>query len=308
MPSNFQDILLQEAVERHGTVPYLTLQLGVNKIQFTLDSGCSHNLITYKSYSFIKHLETHSYVANNISLRTIDNTVSENAITRITFIPIKIGNKTFSLKFYVAKKFDRNFLGTSFLLETQASVVFKQDLKSHVLVINDTTFPLEFLYLSEVMANNAILDSVSATSNLTSVNNNSTSTNNHPSTANIKAKTETLIKNNLSFTQKAFDLFGDETNLNNRVSEILNHFNCIPQEEISANAGNLDYENLEDYEIFPGSEMQDFLEKKIYLPIFNEEENDPFSFKSDHLTTEQSNFLKNIIKTTKRRFQRKKTL
>ena len=157
-------------------------------------------MITYKTYSFIKHLETHSYAASNISLRKIDNTVSENAITRITFIPIKIGNKTFSLKFYVAKKFDRNFLGTSFLLETQASVVFKQDLKSHVLVINDTTFPLEFLYLSEVMANNAILDSVSATSNLTSANNNSTSTNSHPSTANIKTKTETLIKNNLSFT------------------------------------------------------------------------------------------------------------
>ena len=90
------------------------------------------------------------------------------------------------------------------------------------------------------MANNAILNSVSATNNLSSVNNNSTSTNNLPSTADIKAKTETLIKNNLSFTQKAFDLFGDETNLNNRVSEILNHFNCIPQEEISASAGSLD--------------------------------------------------------------------
>ena len=80
-----------------------------------------------------------------------------------------------------------------------------------------------------------------------------------------------------------------------RFSEILNHFKCIPQEEISASAGNLDYENLEDFEIFPGSEMQDFLEKKIYLPNFNKEENDPFSFKSDHLTTEQSKFLKNVI-------------
>ena len=298
-PSNFQDILLQEAVDRYGTVPYLTLQLGVNKVQFTLDSGCSHNLLTYKSYSFIKQLETHSYTASNVSLRTIDNTISDNVITRVTFIPLTIGNKTFHLKFYVAKKFDRNFLGTSFLLETQASVIFKKDVNSHVLIVNDITFPLDFLYLSEVMANNALLDSPSANSNSTSANSNPTSANSN-SSADIKTKTETLIKNNISFTQQAFDLFENETNLNNRVTEILNHFNCIPQEEISASAGNLDYKSLEDFEIYPGPEMQDFLEKKIYLPDFNELENDPFSFESDHLTTEQSDFLKNIINDHKK--------
>ena len=240
----------------------MTLQLGVNKVQFTLDSGCSHNLLTYHSYSFIKHLETHSYAASNVSLRTIDNTISDNVITRVTFIPLTIGNKTFHIKFYVARKFDRNFLGTGFLMETQASVVFKKDINSHVLIINDITFPLDFLYLSEVMANNALLDSSSANSNSTSANSNPTSANSHPSTADIKTKTETLIKNNLSFTQQAFDLFEDETNLNNRVTEILNHFNCIPQEEISASAGNLDYKSLEDFEIYPGPEMQDFLGKE----------------------------------------------
>ena len=280
-PTNFQNILLQQAITRNGTVPYLTLRLGERNMQFTLDTGCSQNLLTSNSYNLLKHLESHSYAANNISLRTIDNTISNNVVSRITFIPLTIEEKTFQIKFYVGKKIDRNFLGTSFLVETQASMVFQKDKNCHNLLINNKTFSLDFLYLTEIMANNAFLDSSTADCNLLSADNNT--------------KAENLIKENLSFTQTAFKMFGSESNLNSRVTEILNQYDCIPTEEISAASGDLDYDTLAEYETYPAPEMQEYIEKRIYLPNFGEDQKEPFFFENGHLTSEQTNFLKNII-------------
>ena len=274
-PSNFKDILLQQAISRNGTIPYLTLKMGTKDVQFTVDSGCSHNLLTNASYRSIRHLETSSYNATNISLRTIDDTVSNNVINRVSFIPIVIKGKTYLIKFYVGDKFNRNFLGSNFLVETQANVIFQKDKGCHVLVINDEIFPLDFLYLKEVIGNNAILN---------------------PLSPDCKAKPEDLIKNSISFKQTAFDIFGTEADLDNRITEILDYFDCIPTDEITGSAGNLDYDTLDDSEIYPSSEMNDFLEKRIYLPTFNENEKDPFYFENSHLTQEQSLFLKNIIK------------
>ena len=90
-------------------------------------------------------------------------------------------------------------------------------------------------------------------------------------------------------------MFGDETNLNNRITEILNQYDCLPTEEILASSGDLNYDTLTDYEIYPAPEMQSYIEKRIYLPNFGADQKDDFFFENGHLTPEQTDYLKNII-------------
>ena len=277
-------ILLQQNLVKHGSVPYITLHLADRDIQFTLDSGCSGNLITPKTYNFLRPIETHSYAAENIAIRTIDNSVTNNVVTRICFIPFAVQSTIFQIKFYVSRNINRNFLGTSFLLETKASMIFQESTNSHILQIKNKTFTLDFLHLNEISAESAILDSTvdpptSPTTNRTAA--------------------ENLIKENLSFSETAFKLFGNEANLNTRISDILHQYNCFPPEEMTAAAADLNYDNLTDSESYPAPEMQEFIEKRIYLPDFKAEETDPYFFENDHLTTEQTDFLKTVINNHK---------
>ena len=126
-------LLLQQSLVKDGSVPYITLHLGDKNVQFTLDSGCSGNLLNPKTYSLISHIESHSYTAENISLRTIDNSVKNNVISRVTFLPFRVNDKVYQIKFYVSKNINRNFLGTNFIRETQANMLFQDVTKSHVL-------------------------------------------------------------------------------------------------------------------------------------------------------------------------------
>ena len=56
--NQFNGIVLQQAVLRQGTIPYVRLNLNNKEILFCLDSGCSHNLLTKETYLSVKHLET----------------------------------------------------------------------------------------------------------------------------------------------------------------------------------------------------------------------------------------------------------
>ena len=101
-----------------------------------------------------------SYPANNITLRNITDNVNNNAIYRISLIPIFINKRKYTIKFYIGTAFQRNFLGSDFLVNTKASVIFQDKIDSHVLVINNVLLPLEYLYLNEVMGNTGILNKI----------------------------------------------------------------------------------------------------------------------------------------------------
>ena len=78
-------------------------------------------------------------------------------------------------------------------------------------------------------------------------------------------------KENLSFQQQAYNIFESEDNLNRRVAEILKDYNCIKNIELQASAGDLNYEELTEDEVYPASEINDYLNKRIYLPNFEDE-------------------------------------
>ena len=160
-------------------------------------------------------------------------------------------------------------------------MLFQDESKTHVLQINKKIFKLDFLYLSELTADNALLSTQTDDFNI--------------SPAVNKTEAEKLIKDSISFSETAFKLFGSETELNNRLSEILHQYDCFPPLELTAAAADINYETLTDFEPFPGSEMQEYIEKRVYLPSFGEEETDPYFFENDHLTADQTSFLKNII-------------
>ena len=276
---NNKDILLQQAELqqaklRQGSVPYVRLTIGKKELLYCLDSGCSNNLLTNKDYLQIKHLETLSYSVNNVSLRNITDGVKDNIINRVSLIPITIGKKIFVIKFYIGSAFARNFLGSDFLMSTGASIIFQKNEQNHVLMINEAILPLEYLFLSEVVGNSATL---------------------HSLPQEYSATPEKIISENLSFQQQAFDIFKSEDNLNRRVAEILKDYDCIKNIEIQASAGDLNYEELTEEEVYPATEINDYLDKRTYLPTF-EDNIDPFKFNNDHMTEEQSLYLKNIIK------------
>ena len=105
-----EDILSQSGHFRQGSVPYVHLDIGESKVLFCLDSGCSHCLMTPKTYLTLKHLEKVSYrPPAGISLRNITDGVSTNIIETISLIPVFINQKRYILIFYITKYFNRNF-------------------------------------------------------------------------------------------------------------------------------------------------------------------------------------------------------
>ena len=114
-----------------------------------------------------------------------------------------------------------------------------------------------------------------------------------------EASPEKIIKDHLSYQQTAFDIYKSEENINRKVSEILYDYNCIREKEIQSSSGDLNYNELNEEEIYPANEINEFLQKRIYLPQASEDKIDPFKFEDSHMSNEQSTFKKNIFSSHK---------
>ena len=271
------DILSQQALLRQGSVPYVSLNIENEKILFCLDTGSSHNLLTQKTYSSVKHLEHMSYTPPiGVSLRNITDVVSKNVIQIITILPIIINGKKYLVKFYVGRHFNRNFLGSDFIINTKASLIYKDSTESQILLINNKELNLEYLFLHEIEGNAAIMAVPEQ---------------------KYKATPEQIIKDHISYSNVAFEIYGSEENLNKKAYEILQNYDCVDDDILQGNSANLElnYDNLDESEIFPSDEVNEYLKKRIYLPQVDHKKIDPFYFESDHMTKEQVSYLKNII-------------
>ena len=104
-PSTVQDIITPE-LECEGmdncnkTTPYVELELDNFKTLFTVDTGCSANILNIDTYKKIKHLELSKSDTYTMNLRNIQSQVSSiQGYTSV--IPLKIGSKEYKTTFHI---------------------------------------------------------------------------------------------------------------------------------------------------------------------------------------------------------------
>ena len=197
-----EDILSQSGHFRQGSVPYVHLDIGESKVLFCLDSGCSHCLMTPKTYLTLKHVEKVSFKhPAGISLRNITDGVSTNIIETISLIPVFINQKRYILKFYISKSFNQNFLGSDFIFQTKSSIIYNEETDCQTLLINNKHQILDYKFLHEITGQSAIM--------------------NIPDQNYQTNSPEKIIQDHILFTKEAFDLYGSEENLHSRAYQIL---------------------------------------------------------------------------------------
>ena len=236
-------ILFNKAIFREGSIPYVKLNIGNSSLYFCVDTGSSHNLMTPESYSKIKHLEKFSYKPpKNISLRNITNQISLNIIRRISLIPFFINDKEYVLKFFISTSFSRNFLGSDFMIQAQASLIFSEENNFQTLLINKKHLQIEHLFLNELNAQNSLIKMPF--------------TNSHT----YKADPNKILEDHVLFGEQAFKIYGSKEKIQNKAIQILQEYGVFDT-NIDANSSNLDYENLDENEVFPAQEIDNFKKK-----------------------------------------------
>merc|ERR1712112_540856 len=127
-PSTVQDIITPE-LECEGmdncnkTTPYVELELNNLKTLFTVDTGCSANILNTDTYKESKHLEISKSNTYTMNLRNIQSQVSSiQGYTSI--IPLKIGSKEYKTTFHIFdnNQFQKNYLGAHFFKQTKGKL------------------------------------------------------------------------------------------------------------------------------------------------------------------------------------------
>merc|ERR1711954_219672 len=145
-PSTVPNIIIPEICEGmdncNKTTPYVELELDNLTTLFTVDTGCSANILNTDTYRKIKHLEISKSNTYTMNLRNIQSQVpSIQGYTSI--IPLKIGSKEYKTTFHIFynNQFQKNYFGTNFLKQTKG----KLDYDTQKLTINRANIPLHFL-------------------------------------------------------------------------------------------------------------------------------------------------------------------
>ena len=278
-PSTVQDIITPE-IKCEGmdncnkTTPYVELELNNLKTLFTVDTGCSANILNTDTYKQIKHLEISKSNTYTMNLRNNQSQVSSiQGYTSI--IPLKIGSKEYKTTFHIFdnNQFQKNYLGTNFLKQTKG----KLDYDTHKLIINKVNIPLHFLNRDEALNKHNTLTFQEAIISPTSDD-----------------EHDKLIDNNFSLTPKCFNIFGGEQQAKNRIKDILETHNAGQTEEILEE---LDLNKIEENNRYPLETIDKYVTNKLYIP--QKEDNtyptNQWKTNNSHLTTEQLELLTSFI-------------
>ena len=276
-PLIFQDNIIHECQEmdnKSKTTPYVEIEIENSQVLFTIDSGCSANILNADTYTKFKHLELSRSDSYTMSLRNIQSQVSSiNGHTSL--IPLKIGTRTYKITFHVFEnnQFQKNYLGTQFMKQTRAIL----DYNTHHLVINKTKTPLYFLNRDEALSKHNTLTFQEATINSFSNN-----------------QYEQIIDSNFSLTPKCFDIFGSEQKATDRIKDILETHHAGQNEEILEE---LDLNKIEENNRYPLETIDKYVTKKLYLPQkqINPPTSDQWKTNNNHLTNEQLETLTSFI-------------
>merc|ERR1711954_216427 len=233
---------------------------------FTVDTGCSANILNTDTYRKVKHLEISKSDQQMMNLRNIQSQVSSIQGYTST-IPLKIGSKEYKTTFHISNnnQFQKNYLGTNFLKQTKG----KLDYDTHKLIINKVNIPLHFLNRGEALNKHNTLTFQEAI-------NSPTSDDEH----------DKLIDNNFSLTLECFYIFGGEQQAKDRIKDILETHNAGQTEEILEE---LDLNKIEENNRYPLEKIDRYVTNKLYIPQKEDNTYPTNQWKTNysHLTNEQ---------------------
>merc|ERR1711954_245861 len=225
------------------TTPYVDLELDNLTTLFTMDTGCSANILNTDTYRKVKHLEISKSNKQIMNLRNIQSQVSSiQGYTSI--IPLKIGSKEYKTTFHIFdnNQFQNNYLGTNFLKQTKG----KLDYGTQQLKINKVRIPLHFLNRDEALNKHHTLTFQEAVIN--------------PTSENEHGK---LIDNIFSLTPTCFNMFGGEQQAKDRIKDILKTHSAGQTEDILEE---LDLNKIEENNRYPLETVDKYLTNKLYIP------------------------------------------